>query len=145
MQLPRIQRRKATDYKKPARFNTVSVMLLMFAGLLVYLGYAFWPAIVLRSRVRSELHDVLLQVWRANLRPEPGATRELARLKKEMVVRLRKIGVTDKKLEVTMERNAKRVGLQANFIVNVHFPLINKVEPIAVSPRATTDAARVDW
>lgn len=141
----KIQRRQQTDYKKPNRFNSVTLILLFIVGLVAYLGFVFWPVVVMRSRARSELQEVILEVWRVNLLPAALASRDIAALKTKTIGKLRQVGIADKKLQIVIDRNPKRVWIQANFSIEVYFPWLDKRELIPVSPRAETDAARVEW
>ena len=139
------QRTRPTEYRKPRKINAVSVTLLLIVGLMVYFVYAVWPVVTLRLRVKSELEDVLPNFWRVNLRPEEFARQEIARMKKELLEKLPKVGVRDKHLEVVFERGKKRVGIEAHFSTAVTFPVVNKTHVFQLAPRAETDAARVDW
>jgi hypothetical protein len=139
------QRTRPTEYRKPGKINIVSITLLLIVGALVYVGLALWPAVSLRLRVKSELEDVLPNLWRVNLRPEDYARQEILRMKTELLKKLPELGVRDKKLEVVFERGKKRVAIEARFSTTVTFPVLNKVRTFQLAPRAETDAARVDW
>lgn len=143
MQIP--QRRQATQYKKPARFNVITATLLVIAGLIVYVVYSTWPVLALRMRVRSEMEDHLPHLWRANLREERYAQAEINRMKKELMTKLPKLGVRDKKPEVLFERGKKRVAIEARFSATAVFPGIDYQRVFQLAPRVETDAARVDW
>lgn len=143
MRIP--QRTQPTQYKKPRRINAVSITLMLMLGAAVYVGYCMYPVMTLRLRAKSELEDVLPQLWRANLRPEDYARQELARMKKELLVKLPQIGVKDKNLQLVFERGKKRVAIEAHFTASAFFPVLKKTKVFALSPRAETDAARVDW
>jgi hypothetical protein len=139
------QRTRPTDYRKPKKINVVSITMLLFVGLMAYLVYSIWPMVTLRLRVKSELEDVLPNFWRVNLRPEEYARQEIARMKRELMIKLPQLGVRDKKLEVVFERGKKRVAIEARFSTTVHFDVVNKTRTFQLAPRAETDAARVDW
>ena len=139
------QRRGPTEYRKPAKINVVSVTLLLIVGAIAYVIYSVWPVVTLRLRVKSELEDVLPNLYRVNLRPDDYARVEIARMKKELTAKLPKIGVKDKNLELVFERGKKRVAIEARFSTTVTFPVLNKTRTFQLSPRAETDAARVDW
>jgi hypothetical protein len=139
------QRTRPTEYRKPKKFNVVSVTLLLIMATMAYVGYCVWPVVTLRLRVKSELEDVLPNFWRVNLRPEEYARTEIARMKRELLVKLPQLGVRDKKAEVVFERGKKRVGIEARFSTTAFFPVLNKTRTIQLAPRAETDAARVDW
>jgi len=139
------QRRVATEYRKPKKINAVSITLLLIASAIAYVIYSMWPVVTLRLRVKSELEDILPNFYRVNLRPEDYARTEIARMKKELLAKLPKIGVKDKNLEVVFDRGKKRVGIEARFSTTVTFPVLNKTRTFRLTPRAETDAARVDW
>lgn len=139
------QRTRPTDYRKPKKINVVSFTLLAIVGIMVYLVLAVWPAVTLRLRVKSELEDVLPNFWRVNLRPEDYARAEIARMKRELLEKLPKLGVRDKHPEVVFERGKKRVAIEVRFSTSVTFPVLNKTRTFQLAPRAETDAARVDW
>lgn len=139
------QRTKATEYRKPKRINAVSVTMMLFLGAAVYVVYCTWPVLLLRLRVKSELEDVLPNFWRVNLRPEDYARVEIARMKREFLAKLPKLGVRDKKADVIFERGKKRVAIEARFTATATFPVLNKTRTFNLTPRAETDAARVEW
>jgi hypothetical protein len=139
------QRTRPTEYRKPGKINAVSLILLLILGIMAYVVYSVWPVVTLRLRVKSELEDVLPNLWRVNLRPEEYARQEIARMKRELVEKLPKLGVRDKKAEVVFERGKKRVAIEARFSTSVTFPVLNKTRTFQLAPRAETDAARVDW
>ena len=139
------QRRGVTEYRKPNKINAVSITMLLIVGAIAYVIYSLWPMVTLRLRVKSELEDVLPNFYRVNLRPEDYARTEIARMKKELMVKLPQIGVKDKNLQLIFDRGKKRVGIEARFSTNVTFPVLNKTRTFQLAPRAETDAARVDW
>jgi hypothetical protein len=143
--IPPPRRIQPTEYRKPGKINSVSISLLVILAISSYVVYAIWPVMTLRLRVKSELEDVLPNLWRVNLRPENYARLEVARMRGELLAKLPTLGVRDKNLEVIFERNKKRVAIEARFSSVVTFPVINKAKTFQLAPRAETDAARVDW
>jgi hypothetical protein len=143
--IPPPQRRGQTDYRKPRKINAVSITLLLIAGAVAYVIYCLWPVAILRQRVKGELEDTLPNFYRVNLRPEDYARTEIARMKKDLLEKIPKLGVKDKKLEVIFDRGKKRVAIEARFSTTVTFPVLNKTRTFQLAPRAETDAARVDW
>jgi hypothetical protein len=143
MQIP--QRTQPTKYKKPGRINVVTGILLLIVAAVAYVGYATWPILALHSRVKSEMDDHLPHLWRANLREERYAQPLIARMKKELMAKLPKLGVRDKKPEVLFERGKKRVAIEARFTATAEFPGIDYIHVFHLSPRVETDAARVEW
>jgi hypothetical protein len=139
------QRTRPTEYRKPGKINAVSVTMLLILGAMAYVGYALWPVVSLRLRVKSELEDVLPNFWRVNLRPEDYARQEILRMKNDLMVKLPQLGVKDRKLAVVFERGKKRVAIEAHFSTTVTFPVLNKTRTFQLAPRAETDAGRVDW
>lgn len=143
--IPPPQRRGPTEYRQPKKINPVSITLLLIVSAIAYVIYSVWPVVTLRLRVKSELEDTLPNFYRVNLRPEDYARTEIARMKKELLAKLPKIGVKDKNLEVIFNRGKKRVSIEARFSTTVTFPVLNKTRTFQLAPRAETDAARVDW
>jgi hypothetical protein len=139
------QRRQPTEYRKPGRINVVSVTLMLLLAAAAYVVYSVYPVINLRLRVKSELEDVLPNLWRVNLRGDFYARQEILRMKQELLQKFPKLGVTDKHADVVFERGTKRVAIEARFSATAHFPVINKSRTFQLAPRAETDAARVDW
>jgi hypothetical protein len=139
------QRMRPTQYRKPRRINAVSITMAFIAVAMVYVAIYTWPVVTLRLRAKSEMEDVLPNFWRVNLRPDDYALREIARMKGELVDKLRKQGVKDKNLEVVFQRGKKRVAIEAHFATTAFFPVINKTRTFQLAPRAETDAARVEW
>jgi hypothetical protein len=132
-------------YKKPHVINGVSVTLFLLAGVVVYLAVNLWPAYAVFSRAKDVLLDTLPTLYRANLRPDATAADVLAELKRTVPAALRKEGVRDPNLQVTFERSKTKVAIEAKFKVMVTFMWIDKTFAIPASPRAETDAARVEW
>jgi hypothetical protein len=140
-----IAARQKVEYKRPSRFNLVSISVALVLAGAVYTAYSLWPVLALRSAVEGELADALPHLWRLNLRPVATTNEELPKLKQSVLERLRKAGVTDKKLAVVFERGKKTVAMQAKFTATAVFPWWKKRLDINCAPRVETDAARVDW
>jgi hypothetical protein len=147
MALPPVlaQPRKKVEYRKPRRLNVVSLTLLAMTMAGVYLLVAAWPMLALRSRVRDEMADALPTLWKLNLRPEGQARVELAKLRRGMVEKLRKKGVRDQKLELIIDRNKKRVGIEARYAATAQLPGLDRKLHLNFRPRVETDAERNDW
>jgi hypothetical protein len=143
MQVPRP--RAQVQYQKPNRINAVSLTLTFVLGMVAWLGVSFWPVLILRSNVKNELSEVMPVLWKLNLRPEPQARAELIRLKRDVLDRIRKVGVRDEKLELTIERSKKWISLRATFRTTAQLRGLKRVFTFTLSPTAETDAARVDW
>jgi len=143
--IPPPRRMRPTEYRKPSKINSVSLTMLALLGLAVYLVYAVWPAVTLRLRVKGELEEMLPNFWRVNLRAPEAARAEVARMKKELMDKLPKLGVRDKKAEVVFEGGKKRVAIECRFSTSVTFPVVNRSKTFQLAPRAETDAARVEW
>jgi hypothetical protein len=137
--------RKKVEYRKPRRLNVVSLTLLAMALTGGYLLYAAWPLLALRSQVRDELADALPTLWKLNLRPEGQARIELAKLRRVVVEKLRKKGVRDQKLELVIDRNKKRVGMEARYAATAQLPGLDRKLHMNFRPRVETDAERNDW
>jgi hypothetical protein len=135
----------AVKYKKPRTINAVSIGLVLFVGLLVYVGVYTWPVYSLSSRAKGVLLDALPILYRANLRPEGTALAMINGLKKSIPENLRKLGVQDPNLEVVLSRSKQEVSIEAHFSTTAFFPVIDKSYTFQLSPRAVTDAARIEW
>jgi hypothetical protein len=131
-------------YKKPRRINLVSIALSLFAVVVAYVGYCLWPVWSLNLAAKDQLASSLPMLYRANLRP--GTKAEIDKIKKELIVNLRNLGVTDKKLEVIATNNKKLVSLEARFRVLVEFEYFNhKKHEFLLTPKVETDAERIEW
>jgi hypothetical protein len=135
----------ALKYKKPKTINAVSITLLFVLGAAVYFIIYAWPVYSLSSRAKGVLLDSLPTLWRANLLSEGAALTMINSLKKDVPVALRKAGVKDPNLKLVFSRNKKEVSIEAQFTASAFFPGIDKTIEFNLSPRAVTDAARVEW
>lgn len=142
---PTIQPRQRVQYKKPRRLNIVSVSLFLVLCACAYIAAGFWPAYSLRANVKNELEDALPTVWKMNLRPDAVSRPTLTALKKSLLEKLHKMGVKDDKLDVIFQRGKARVGIEARYTSIVEFPGWSKKFVMTFTPKAETDAARVDW
>jgi hypothetical protein len=135
----------AFKYKKPRAINTVSIAMVLFLGVAVYFVIYAWPVYSLSSRAKGVLLDSLPMLWRANLLNETTAIFMINDLKKNVPVALRKAGVKDPNLKLVFSRNKNEVSIEAQFTASAFFPVIDKTIEFHLSPRAVTDAARVEW
>jgi hypothetical protein len=138
-------RNRPTEYRRPRRFNVVSVSMLLMMMLGVYLIYCTWPVMALRLRVKGELEDMITRFWRMNLRGDQVLRTELKPLRQELEAKIHGVGVRDKALQVVMEPGKQRVAIEAHFTASAYFPGIDKTYVFHLAPRAETDASRVDW
>ncbi len=132
-------------YKKPRTINAVSIAMVLFLGLAVYFAIYTWPVYSLSSRAKGVLLDHLPTLWRANLLSDSAGLTMINGLKKSVPMALRKAGVKDPNLKVIFNRNKKEVSIEAQFAASAFFPVINRSITFNLSPRAVTDAARVEW
>jgi hypothetical protein len=135
----------ATRYRKPRSINAVSVGLLLLLGLAVYVAIYTWPVYTLSSRAKGVLLDSIPMLYRANLRSADVALVMINDLKKAVPNLLRKEGVKDPNLEVIFNRSKTEISIEAHFVATAFFPVINKSVEFHLSPRAVTDAARIEW
>jgi hypothetical protein len=135
----------ATRYKKPRSINTVSVGLLVLLGIAVYVAIYTWPVYTLSSRAKGVLLDAIPMLYRANLRSTDVASAMINDLKKSVPTALRKEGVRDPNLEIVFARSKEEVSIEAHFAATAFFPVVNKTVEFHLSPRAVTDAARIEW
>jgi hypothetical protein len=145
MALPTIPQRQKVQYKKPRRLNVVSVSMALVVGVLVYTLVGLWPLITLRSTVKNELSGALPVLWKLNLLPEGRAKPEVVKLRKSITEKLRQTGVKDDKLELVVDRDKKRVALEARYAAAATLPWSQRKVTLTFSPRVETDAGRVDW
>jgi hypothetical protein len=134
-----------TRYKKPRPINTVSLGLLVLLGIAVYVIVCTWPVYTLSSRAKGVLLDAIPMFYRANLRSSEVASIMINDLKKSVPKLLRKEGVKDPNLELVFTRSKTEVSIEAHFVATAFFPVINKTFDFHLSPRAVTDAARIEW
>ncbi|HJX52422.1 MAG TPA: hypothetical protein VJ801_06620 [Polyangia bacterium] len=134
-----------TKYKKPHAINTISVTLLLLLGVAIYVIVCTWPVYALSSRAKGVLLDGLPMLYRANLRGDAMASSMIKDMKKGIAQEMRKVGVRDPNLELVFSRSKQEVSIEAHFVAQAFFPVINKTYVFHLSPRAVTDAARVEW
>jgi hypothetical protein len=137
--------RQRVEYHRPRRINAVSVTLMLIVGACAWVGFSFWPLIVLRSNVKNELAEAIPHLWRSNLRPDSQARAELTALRRQLVERLHQLGVKDSKLDLAIERNKKWVSMTAHYSATGSLRGWDKTFVFAFAPKVETDAARVDW
>ena len=135
----------ATRYKQPSSFNGVSVALLLLVAATAWGVVSAWPVIALNSGVKNELGEVIPLIYRANLRVEPGASEEVARVQQDLTARLHALGVTDTKLVVDIQRNEKRISVEARYHATATLKGLDKSHTFELHPRIETDATRVEW
>lgn len=135
----------AVKYKKPRSINAVSILMILLLGAAVYVAIYAWPVYSLSSRAKGVLLDNIPALWRANLVNEAAALSMINGLKKSVPEALRKAGVKDPNLKVVFSRSKKEVSIEAQFTASAFFPVINKTVNFSLSPKAVTDAARVEW
>jgi hypothetical protein len=135
----------ATRYKQPSSFNGVSVALLVLVALTAWGVFSAWPVIAINSGVKNEIGEVIPRIYRANLRDEPGASEEVARVQEELVGHLRTLGVTDPNLVIDIQRNEKRLSVEARYHATVTLKGLQKSHTFELRPKVETDATRVDW
>jgi len=132
-------------YKKPSSFNNVSLFLILAAGVGVYLIIYLWPVFNESSRVKAILLDHIPMLYRANLLPNETAIPMIEKIKESIDVQLAKIQIDPKRVKVAIARNAKEISIQARFKCKAHFPFPDRTFEFEVSPKAISDATRVDW
>ncbi|HET6145906.1 MAG TPA: hypothetical protein VFH68_00115 [Polyangia bacterium] len=135
----------ATRYKQPSSFSGVSVALLLLVALTAWGVLSAWPVIALNSGVKNELEEVIPRIYRANLRPEPACSEEIARVQEELTARLRALGVTDPKLAVEIQHNEKRLSVEARYQATATLRGTQKSRRFDLHPRVESDATRVEW
>ena len=137
--------RQQVQYHRPRRINTVSVTLALILGACLWVGFSFWPLLVLRSNVKNELAEAMPHLWKLNLRPDSQSRVDLPVLRKHVIDRLRAVGVKDQKLELVVDRNKERIAMTARYAASGSLRGWDRTFVFAFAPRVETDAARVDW
>jgi hypothetical protein len=132
-------------YKKPNSFNTVSLFLLFALGLGIYLVVNLWPVFKESSRVKDILLDQIPMLYRANLLPHETGVPMIEAIKVNIDKQLDKIGINPEAVKVTIARSPKEISIQATFKTKAHFPFPDRTFEFEVSPKAVSDATRVDW
>lgn len=135
----------ATRYKQPSSFNGVSVALFILVALTAWGVLSAWPVIALNSGVKNELEEVVPRIYRANLRPEPAAGDEIARVQEELTAKLRTMGITDPKLTVQIQHDEKRLVVEARYHATATLMGTQKSHTFELHPRVESDATRVEW
>jgi hypothetical protein len=135
----------AIRYKQPSSFNGVSVALFLLVALTAWGVLSAWPVIALNSGVKNELEEVIPRIYRANLRPEPAAGDEIARIQEELMARLRALGIDDTKLAVDIQHDAKRIAVEARYRATATLKGLQKSHTFDMHPRVESDATRVEW
>jgi len=135
----------ATRYKQPRRINGVSIALVAVVALGAWLGLSAWPVIAANANLKNELDDALPRAYRANLLPEPIATRTIAAIHDELMGKLPGIGVADPKCEVVITRDEKTISIEARYHADLILRGLRKSYPLSFNPKVETNAARVQW
>jgi len=132
-------------YRQPSRINAVSISFFLLLGLIAYLGYSAWPAILLHSNIKTELHDGLIQLYKANLIPEPGSSQQVTSLRGRMTANLKKLGLEKRPFGLVLKRDKKKVSIEMTYAAIVTLQWIGVQRAINLRPKVETDAARVQW
>jgi len=135
----------ARRYQQPRRLNVVSVSLLVLLLIAGYVGYSAWPVILLNADVRSAIEDVLPQLYRANLLPEPESTVATDEARRVLVGKLTSLGVANADAVLTMTRDQKLVAIAVKLDTAIDLKVVGKKFPLTLNPRVETSAARVSY
>ena len=132
-------------YRKPHSFNFVTVLILLAVGLVIYILIYLWPVYATRARVRGILLDHVPMLYKANLRPDDVARGIKEEIRKSIAEELKKAGINDKGVKISLRNNPKEVELEARFKVKAHFPFPDRTFEFEMAPKVVSDATRVDW
>ena len=132
-------------YRKPRSFNSVSVLLILGAGILVYLIVCLWPVYSLRSRVKGILLDNVPALYKANLRPPDVGRLMMEDIKENILGEFKKLGLNEKAVKLYLRRSPKEIELEARFRAKAYFHWADKTYEFELSPKVVSDATRVDW
>lgn len=143
--MQRPQPRAQIKYKKPSVINPVSLMVFALIGAIGYGGYCYWPIVRLKSNVKSEMQEFLVQFYRLNLRHDKRRARDLETLETTFRTALTRVGLTDPNAQVKVEMTPKLVSLDVSF--NSQFELVGleKRYPTQHTIHVETDAERIEW
>lgn len=132
-------------YRKPRSFNWVSFMIVVLAGVFVYVGIYLWPVYSIRARAKGILLDHVPMFYKANLRDDEYARIMIANTKKNILAELKKAGINDKGAKVMLRRGQKEIELEVRFKAKAHFPFPDKTYEFDLAPKVISDATRFDW
>jgi hypothetical protein len=132
-------------YKKPHALNWVSLLMMLLAGLGVYVLIYLWPVYTASSRVKGILWDQIPALYRANLRGEDVSRAMIEDIKNRINAEMHKAGINDKAAKVFVSRSPKEIGLEVRFKAKAHFPFPDRTFEFNLSPRVVSDATRIDW
>ena len=132
-------------YRKPHSFNFVTVLILLAVGLVIYILIYLWPVYATRARVRGILLDHVPMLYKANLRPDDVARGIKEEIRKSIAEELKRAGINDKGVKISLRNNPKEVELEARFKVKAHFPFPDRTFEFEMAPKVVSDATRVDW
>jgi len=139
------QRRQRVEYKKPGKINVVSIGLVMFLGLLGYIGYCIWPSMYLSSEVSNLLRNDIILWYQANLRPSAERSIKRKKISDDLYKAIQKKGILDPELKLELYGDKKVVWLEARFKTRVDWLWLNKTWDWNHATRVETSAERVDW
>ena len=111
----------------------MSIFLLLAAGGAVYAGVKFGPPFWRDRQVKGKLEEAGNRFWRE--RNAPGID---GRLRDELIVQIRELGVDDPNLLVSVERGSERLRLSASYMVVVSHPG-RKITTLRFTPSFETD------
>jgi hypothetical protein len=132
-------------YRKPRTLNWVSFLLVILAGLCVYVGIYLWPVYSARARAKGILYDHVPMFYKANLRDDHYARTMMESVKTSIADELMKAGINDKGAKIMLRRGQKEIELEVRFKAKAHFPFPDKTLEFDLAPKVISDATRVDW
>jgi hypothetical protein len=120
---------QAVKYKKPRRFNSVTVTLLVIAGLTIFFAYQYLPLFMQKQEAYRVLEETgsAFAGKRTYYEKKADATEAL---RQRMENDLRRVGVQDPDLEtwIELEENEAEFGAVYSIFIEWPFQLIPKQE-----------------
>lgn len=113
---------KIVQYKKPRRFNIVTVVLILLGLALVWLGMTYAPVMYLRSEVYRVLEEKSSE-FAASRRRYLAVSEERRALEQRMRSSISIVGVRDPEFETWIEpHDDGRVVFGCAYMEEVHYP-----------------------
>jgi len=120
---------QAVKYKKPRRFNSVTIGLLVIAGLTVFFAYQYLPLFLQKQEAFRVLEETgsAFAGRRSYYLADPKAAEALRR---RMEADMRRVGVQDPELEtwIEFEEHAAEFGAVYSVFIEWPFQVVPKQE-----------------
>ncbi len=119
---------KPVKYKKPRRFNAITVVLILVAMVVAYLTYQYLPLFLVKQEAYRVL-DETASVFSGQKNRYLDVPEERENLERKMRGQLQQVGIKDPGFETWIEIDSKyKVRIGVAYIQTVHWPF-DVVEP----------------